>query len=290
MPDPRSSAIRRGLAAELRRLREQAGLSGDDVAQALGWSASKVSRIETHRTGVKVQDLPLLLDLYAVDAVQRRQLIALAGEQNQRGWWAAYADALPDDYLTYIGLEDSAVSLQCWSPEIVHGLLQTEAYSAEMMRAHFSIQATVTPNQAQRRIESRMRRQQILTRGQPEKLSFILDEATLLHRFGTPAVMREQLARLVELAQLPAVTLQILAFAGDHPIGPGGFTILSFDPVHGTALDDVVYVEQLTSSSFVEEDPDTFQYKQAFGRLAAEALDPHASRELIEQIAIERWS
>ena len=272
MPDPRSSAIRRGLAAELRRLREQAGLSGDDVAQALGWSASKVSRIETHRTGVKVQDLPLLLDLYAVDAVQRRQLIALASEQDQRGWWATYADALPDDYLTYIGLEDSAVSLQCWSPEIVHGLLQTEAYSAEMMRAHFSIQATVTPNQAQRRVESRMRRQQILTRGQAEKLSFILDEATLLHRFGTATVMREQLARLVELAQPPAVTLQILAFAGDHPIGPGGFTILSFDPVHGTALDDVVYVEQLTSSSFVEEDADTFQYKQAFGRLPLKRL------------------
>jgi len=126
LPDFTSSAIRRQLATELRRLREQTGMSGDEVAADLGWSGSKVSRIETHRTGVKRDDLDQLLDLYRVIEPQRGQLIALAGErEGSRGWWAAYADALPEEYTSYISLEADATSVSCWSPELIHGLLQT---------------------------------------------------------------------------------------------------------------------------------------------------------------------
>src|SRR5215475_7251600 len=123
VPDLRSSPVHRALAAELRRLREHAGKSGDEVASALRWSASKVSRIETNKTGVKLRDLNQLLNLYGVEEDRRRQLAALASEPEPRGWWTAYADSIGADYAAYISLEDSAASMSCWSPELIHGLL-----------------------------------------------------------------------------------------------------------------------------------------------------------------------
>jgi transcriptional regulator with XRE-family HTH domain len=289
LPDFSSAAIRRRLALELRRLREQTGLSGDEVALRLGWSGSKVSRIETHRTGVKPDDLALLLDLYEVDELQRVQLTALAGEQESKGWWAAYSDALPEDYAAYISLEADAASVRCWSPELIHGLLQTEDYARAIIRAHMLSTDPIPPGEVRRRVEARLRRQEILTRANPTQLTFVLDEAVLLRRFGTPAVMHAQLAWLTHAAQMPNVTLQVLALAGNHPIGTGSFAILQFAPVHGAVLDDVVYVEQLSRSSYVEEEAETFQYHLAYDRLTAEALDPASSADVIARVARERW-
>src|SRR5258708_26977180 len=137
MPELPSSVVGRALAAELRRLREHAGLSGDEVAEQLGWSGSKISRIETHRTGVKPGDLDQLLEKYRVDEAQWRQLKALATEQEARGWWVVYANTFPPGYIAYINLEDSAASIHCWSPELVHGLLQTEDYARATMATAF---------------------------------------------------------------------------------------------------------------------------------------------------------
>ena len=289
LPDFSSSAIRRRLATELRRLREQTGLSGDEVADRLGWSGSKISRIETHRTGVKKPDLDVLLDLYEVDEDLRGQLKALAGERESRGWWAAYADALPEEYAAYISLEADAVSASWWSPELINGLLQSEGYATAVIQAHMRTTSTLPPGELRRRIEARMRRQEILTRPDPPEVSFVLDEAVLLRRFGTNAVMRDQLGRLDQIAEMPKVTLQVLALEGNHPIGTGSFAILRFAPVHGAVLDDVVYVEELSRSNYVEDENETYQYQLAFDRLAAEALSPDASRELIARTARERW-
>ena len=138
-------AVRRALATELRRLREHASLSGDVVAERLGWSASKVSRIETHRTGIKRRDLDRLLDLYGADEATRHQLEALADEQDARGWWTPLATTFPAAYVTYIGLEDSAATLQSWSPELIHGLLQTEDYARATMQSAFGSPPRVPP-------------------------------------------------------------------------------------------------------------------------------------------------
>ena len=135
-----------------------------------------------------------------------------------------------------------------------------------------------------------MRRQEILTRPDPPEVSFVLDEAVLLRRFGTNAAMRDQLARLDQIAEMPKVTLQVLALEGNHPIGTGSFAILRFAPVHGAVLDDVVYVEELSRSNYVEDENETYQYQLAFERLQAEALSPDASRQLIARIATERWA
>jgi transcriptional regulator with XRE-family HTH domain len=289
VPDLRSSAANRALAAELRLLRERALMSGDEVASALRWSASKVSRIETSRIGIKRDDLTRLLDLYAVDDTRRSQLIALASGPDSRGWWSAFLDSISPDYATYISLEDGASAIRCWSPEIIHGLLQTEAYAQAVM----DIQAEATrpkPREIQRRIEVRIRRQDLLTVPEGKSLTFILDESALLHRFGTADVMRQQLAALEQVSHHPNVTVRVLPFAGAHPITPGGFTILEFAPIYGIQPGKVVYFEQLRRSSLIDDEDEVFEYQEGFERLSQAALDEEESRRLISAVGTERWS
>lgn len=290
MPEPPGSAVRRALAAELRRLREETGLSGDEVAERLGWSGSKISRIETNRTGVKAADLRRLLGLYEVDDARRRQLMSLATQPESRGWWSVYASSFPAEYLAYIALEDSAATLRAWSPELIHGLLQTEDYATAALAAVFGTPPRIPPGEIQRRIEARLRRQALLSRPEAADFMFILDEAALRHRFGTAATMRAQLSQLERLSRQPGITIRVLPFAGPHPIGPGGFAILSFEPVYGMRLNDVVYVEQLTGQSLLEDEQDTYEYQLAFGELTQAALDADSSRALIVSVARQHWS
>ena len=290
MPDFASSAVRRRLAVELRRLREQSGLSGDVVAERLGWSGSKVSRIETHRTGIKRDDLEQLLNLYEVREPHRGQLMALGEERESRGWWAAYSDALPEEYASLISLEADAMSLSCWSPELIHGLLQTHDYATAVIQAHMRATDPLPPAERRRRVEARMRRQEILTRAEPVSAAFVLDEAVLLRRFGSHAVMHAQLDKLGRIASIANASIQVLALEGNHPIGTGSFAILRFAPVPGAVLDDVVYTEELSRSNYVEESDEAFQYQLAFERLQAEALSPEQSRELIARVAREHWA
>ncbi|HUY52630.1 MAG TPA: Scr1 family TA system antitoxin-like transcriptional regulator [Streptosporangiaceae bacterium] len=135
MPDHGSQTIRRRrLAAELRWLRERAGLTGDEAAERLGWSGSKISRIETHRIGVKSADLKRLLDLYEVEVCRREELQALARESSRTGCLASLVAGLPTDHAEYLSAEDEARSIWNWDPQIVPVLLQTEAYARAVHR------------------------------------------------------------------------------------------------------------------------------------------------------------
>ncbi len=292
MPDLRSSSpAKRALAAELRRLREISGMSGDEVARRLRWSASKISRIETNRTGVRTSDLERLLDLYDAEPVRRKHLVALAREPEPRGWWNAYSDAVDTEYMAYIALEENAAHLRCWSPELIHGLLQTRDYANEVMAAGFGESPPISQRAIQDRIDVRMRRQSLLTSQEHKGFTFILDEATLLRRRGSPQIMHDQLMHLMDISARPNVTICVLAFTGVHPVvNPGGFAILMFDPVHETQITDAVYVERLLSSDFVENDTEAHEYRRAFDQLAEAALGPEESLALIERTAAERWS
>jgi transcriptional regulator with XRE-family HTH domain len=296
VPDLRTSAANRALAGELRRLRDLAVMSGDEVASELHWSASKISRIETNRIGIKPADLSRLIDLYnrrsdrlLVDETRRSQLMALSAEPEPRGWWNAYTDSIRPDYLNFISLEDSARELRCWSPEIVHGLLQTPAYALAVIETQAK-PGTDPPGQIQRRIDVRRRRQALLAPPASKPVTFILDESVLVHRYGTAEVMHQQLSTLVEVSRYPNVSLRVLPFGGAHPIQPGGFIMLAFASIHGTALSDLVYLEHLTGSSLIEDEDDVHEYQQAFGRLSEAALDEDESREFISDVAAERWS
>jgi len=288
VPDEGSPTVRRRrLAAELHRLRDRVGLTGDQVAERLGWSPSKVSRIENTRSGIKVSDAQRLLDLYGVAGAHREELVALAREAERKGWWDAYSGALPGEYAALIGLEAEAELAWNWEPQIVPGLLQTEEYARAVIRAHMGATATVPPGEIERRVAARMARQEVLTRAQPLQLTVALDESVLLRRFGDDSVMGGQLARLAQVSELPNVKLRVLPLAGSHPIGTGGFVLLQFNQVHKTALRDVVYLENLSGSLYVEDEAETYQYRLAFGRLVEDCLDSARSRELVSRVARE---
>ena len=290
-PDRASQTIRRRrLAAELRRLREQAGLTGDQAADRLGWSGSKISRIETHRIGVRRADLEKLLSLYRVDAAYREQIQALLNEAAASSWLESLITGFPADYATYLYAEAEADAVWIWDPQIVPGLIQTDAYARRVL-AGYQEMFKLPPGDAERRIEIRRRRQaQLLERRPPLRLSVVIDESTLSRRFGDNAVMREQLLRLEELAALPNVTFQVLPLAGRHPIGTGAFSYLQFDPVHDVPLGDMVEVEHLTGAYYLEDDEQVFRYRVTFESLTATAAGKDESRAMLSAAARAHWS
>ncbi|WP_433188820.1 helix-turn-helix domain-containing protein [Actinoallomurus sp. CA-150999] len=289
MPGPSSGTVRnRRLATELRRLRERAELTGDDVAEHLGWSASKVSRIENARQAPRLGDVRSLLELYGVEGTYREQLLQLARDAVRKGWWEAYSDALPEPYASYIGLEMEAEEIFQWETQVVPGLLQTEAYASAIEQWLHSIEM-VPPSRVDARVETRLARQSVLTRETPLRLSIVLDEATLLRRYAGMEVMREQLEHLLELAERPNIALQVLPLDGPHPITTGSFTLLQFPQVGGIKFHDVTYIEHLNGCSYLEEETETYRHRLSFERLSAEALDPAESMELISRTARDAW-
>jgi transcriptional regulator with XRE-family HTH domain len=290
VPRPGSATVRnRRLAAELRRLRETVGLTGDDVAERLGWSASKVSRIENARQAPRLADVRKLLDLYDVESAHRDQLLLLARDAVRKGWWEAFSDALPDQYASYIGLEIEAEEIWQWETQVVPGLLQTEAYATAVEEWSHSTEV-IPPSRVNARVEARLARQSVLTRQDPLRLSIVLDEAVLLRRFGDARVMREQLQYLQELSDLSNIDLQVLPLDGPHPIPSGSFTLLQFPEIGGIKFHDVAYIEHLNGCSYLEEETETYRHRLSFERLSAEALGPEMSVERISRIARDTWN
>ncbi|ACY99797.1 MULTISPECIES: helix-turn-helix domain-containing protein [Thermomonospora] len=288
MATSRTPTVRqRRLGAELRRLREERNLTGDGVAETLGWSPSKVSRIENARIGARVSDVRLMLELYQVDPAHQREVLALAEEAGQRGWWAQYPD-LPPEYAAFIALEDEAdAALQCES-QVIPGLLQTEEYARHVIQGWNAI-ATLPPQALERRVEVRMRRQRLLTRPNPLRLSVVLDESVLLRRVGDRSTMYAQLNRLLELAALPNVDLRVLPLDGPHqPIVGESFILLEFSPAYDVTFPDVVHTESLTATQSQHESV-THSYRLAWDSLAHQTLGSEESLERIFQIARERW-
>jgi transcriptional regulator with XRE-family HTH domain len=293
MPEYGSPTVRRRrLAAELRRLREHADLTGEDVAERLGWSASKVSRIELYRTGVKTTDLVRLLELYGVTGTHQAELLALATEPRRKGWWEAYSDALPEEYSAYIVMEAEAESLECWSPQLVYGLLQTTDYARAVIEAHMGSTVGLPPGKIRQRVQARIERQQMITGERQMPLSVVLDQSVLLRRVGDERIMRQQLEHLIEMSEHPNVRIQVLPLAGSHPIGTGGFVLLHFAPVPGISQStDVIYIEQLGRTAlYVEDEDEVFDYRLALTRITERSLTPDESRDLIAKVAREDWS
>jgi transcriptional regulator with XRE-family HTH domain len=274
--------LRRQLGAELRRLRDRAQRTVADVAGELGWSESKLSRIETANSGIRRPDLERLLGVYTVEATERSRLLALAGQSRQRSWWEAYGDALPDAYETYIGFEAEATSIFTYEAQVVPGLLQTDEYASAIMRAFL---AHDRPDVIGQRVAVRMARQAVLTRDPPPTLWAILDEAVLRRQIGGPDVMRRQLLRLVEMSERQVVTVQVLPFAaGAHRALDGSFVVLEFagGPDH-----PLVYSEGMTGGVFRSKAEDLRQYWMTFESLRGAALSVDKSVEFISAVAHE---
>jgi transcriptional regulator with XRE-family HTH domain len=273
---------RRRLGAALRRLREGSGMSLEAVAKELGWSTSKISRIELAKIAVTPADVRALLGVLDALSEEVETLVSLAGEDRQPGWWRQYAEVLPPWFEGYLSLESEAARLLAYESEVVPGLLQTEQYAAEIFR-HSSY--TQLPDEAARAAELRRTRQVRLGDPDPIYLDVVINEGALRRVVGGRNVMCAQLTHLIEATELPTVALRVLAFAaGAHPGVDGSFTVLEFsDPSNPR----IVYLDRMTNSEYLDGLRDVAAYRHAHERLRASALPVIDSREMISNLLKE---
>ncbi|HUC21300.1 MAG TPA: helix-turn-helix transcriptional regulator [Streptosporangiaceae bacterium] len=279
---------RRRLAAELRRLR--GSRTGTTVAKALGWSPAKVSRYELGQGTFPLEEIEKLLDYYGVIEPRRSQLLALAVVANERAWWDDYAEALTPQYTEFIGLEAEAASELVWQVTAVPGLLQTEDYARAIHTAHQRV-VLEPPGVFERRIATRMIRQQVLTsRTPPLELSTVIDEAVLLRKVGSWEVMAGQLRHLEEMAQLPNVEVRILPLRSEMSLKADSFTVFGFRPEGESGpLGDVVSTEGVTDELRIEGETDTYMFRLIFSAFVGASLSPEESSALILEKA-RLWS
>ncbi|WP_286900673.1 helix-turn-helix transcriptional regulator [Thermocrispum sp.] len=278
------TVLRMALGAQLRRLREAAGVSRETAGEAIRASHSKISRMECGRVSFKERDIRDLLYLYGVtDPMQVESFVTLARRAKERGWWHKYDESLPDWFETYVGLEQAAKIIRCFEAQFVPGLLQTEEYARAVIQSAHSEDG---PEKGEDRLAVRMRRQEILTRqAGPANLWAVLDEGAVRRTIGGRAIMRRQIEHLVEMSRRPNVTIQVLPYSvGGHAASGGSFTILRFPE---SELPDVVYLEQLTSALYLDKRQDIDNYLAVMDRVSVQALDPRRTRDLLNAILQE---
>ncbi|MET8048651.1 helix-turn-helix transcriptional regulator [Streptosporangium sp. NPDC005286] len=273
------SVRRRRLAAELQRLRKEAGLTRDQAAEHAGCSPVTITRIESATSAATVALVAMMLDLYGVTGERQEALMQLARDARKRGWWYKVSEAIPEWVQSYVGLEEEAATFREYQSEFVPGLLQTEGYARAVMRS-----APVLPpdEEMERRLSIRMKRQErALERPDPPMMWCILNEAVIRRPVGGVQSMQDQLQRLIQLSERSYITLQVLPFsAGVHPAMDGGFTVLSFPKMSDP---DTVYVEYWQGSVYLEDPREVDAYVLLFDHLRARALGPDQTRSLIEQ-------
>ena len=275
--------LRMLLGSQLRRLREAADVTPERAGYEIRASRSKISRMETGRVGFKARDVIDLLTLYGVtDEQVRSKFLYLAGQSRKQDWWTSYGDVLPDWFENYLALESASTTIRTFEIQFVHGLFQTEDYArAVTLLGH----QAAPPDEIERRVGLRVKRQDLLTREDGPRIWSIMDEAVLRRPVGGLAAMRAQLRHLLEVAALPQVTLQVVPFdRGGHAGASGSFTILRFEEQY---LPDVVYMEQLTGAVYLEQRSDVEHYLAVMDQLSSEALTPDATARLIELIATQ---
>jgi len=267
------------LGNQLRRLREGRGISAQDAARAIRGSESKISRIELGRNAVREIDVADLLSLYGVtDLEEREQLLSLASQANRPGWWYRYNDILPSWFQAYIGLEEAAAAIRVYEPQFVPGLLQTEDYATAVLAL-----GDIPAEETERHVILRKERQRRFAAGEL-RLWVILDEEALRRPLAAPAVMRDQLNSLLEASDSRNLTLQVTRRGTGGHVAPSGFSILRFaDP----AMQDIVYVEQLTSALYLDKRQEVDRYLLAMERMSFVSAQPRESAELIRDILAE---
>ncbi|GGO19211.1 transcriptional regulator [Microbispora rosea subsp. aerata] len=277
------TVVRMMLGAQLRRLREARNISQDQAGHAIRASTSKICRLERGRTPFKRRDVADLLTLYGVvDSGEREAMLTLAEQAGTPGWWHQYNDLLPGWFEVYVGLEEAATTIRTYEVQQVHGLLQTEDYARAAIRLRHQ---GASESDVERRVGLRMRRQHLLDRADGPRLWSVVDEAALCRPLGGRAVLRRQIEHLIETAERPNVTLQVLPFrAGGHAAVGGPFTILRFAEPD---LPDVVYLEQLSSALYLDKQEDVDGYTAVMNDLSVQAESARATVTMLRTILRE---
>ena len=277
---PAPTVRARRLAAELRRMRDQSGLTQEQVAERTGKDRSTLYRLENAQQRPQRATLIQLLGIYGATAERRAELLDLLREVGQRGWMRPHAGDLPAVYSDYISFEAEAASIANYESLFVPGLLQTEDYAAAVIRGTLP---EASAAEVDSRVTARMERQALLDSGSPPRLWAIMDEAAAGRLVGGRDVMQAQLRRLTKAGQRPNVTVQVIPFdAGAHPGMPGSFIILEFaDP----ADPGLVYIDSMAGDLFLEDDQELRRYRLITEHLRAAALRPAESAALLAAIA-----
>jgi transcriptional regulator with XRE-family HTH domain len=264
------------LGTQLRRLRESRGITAQAAARAIRGSESKISRIELGRTSVREVDIIDLLGLYGItDPAEREELLTLASQANEPGWWHQYQDVLPGWFQAYIGLEESAESIRSYDSQFIPGLLQTEEYAGAVLSlGDFSLE------EAERLVFLRKERQRRFSSG-GLRLWAIVDEVALRRPVGSPQIMRAQLEHISDVCDQPGFALQVVPDSAGAYAAPGSFSILRFAVPD---LPDVVYIEQLTSAMYLDKPHDVERYATAMDRLSATSAPPEQTKEIIRAL------
>jgi transcriptional regulator with XRE-family HTH domain len=278
------TVVRIVLGTQLRRLREGAGISREKAGEHIRASHAKISRLELGRVGFKERDLEDLLTLYQVtDPAERAALLDLVKPANVRGWWQQDGDLLPSWFEMYLRLEQEANYIRTFQVQFVPGLLQSEDYARRVILAGHGADSGY---EVDRRVRLRMNRKKMLVEPGGPQFWAVIDEAALRRPFGTPEVMRDQLEHILEMSELPNVTVQVLPFsAGSHAAAGGPFTLLRFAEAD---LPDVVYLEQLNSAVYVDKRADVEDYLGVIEQVSVQAMTPAESRAVIREMR-DRW-
>jgi transcriptional regulator with XRE-family HTH domain len=269
---------RQELGAELRTLRKAANYTLEQAARIINVSTSKVSRMETGHRNASVVEVSALLAIYRADGNKRDQLLALARESDEIGWWQPgqkyyYAQRLN----TLTALESNAEQITCFDLAVVPGILQTGEYAHAIMAES----DLVPEDEIEARVLGRVRRQSILMRREPPKLLVIIDELALKRIVGGNKVTQRQLERLVREAHRPSITLRVVPNAGrTHPGVDGSFLLF-----YRSGFPLVVSADTLTSSLLIEDRGETSVYELALRNLLDKALAPEESLEFVAATA-----
>lgn len=267
---------RRELASRLRELRKQSGLTVDEVARQLLCSSPKISRIETGTRSPTLRDVRDLCVLYEVGDAEQERLMTIARESKQRGWWNKFDDLGIEPL---IGLEIEAKRINSYESSIVPWAFQTEMYARSVLRG---TAPRMDDRVLEERVVARMTRQELLRSADPPYLWSLIDESALRRIVGGVTVMREQLSKVLEVADTPNVTMQIVPFeAGAHPGLDNTFTLLEFE---SSVQPPVIYVENMAGTLYLEREPEIIRYREALEHLRACALSPANSIKCVKEV------
>lgn len=268
----------RRLAHELKARREAAGLTVEEAAAQLGWSYSKLNRFEIARAIPSPADVGHMLDLYDAEANDREDLIKLARDAKERGWWEGWKGIWRG---SYVALEDGATAIRTWETQLVPGLLQIDSYARSVIQAGLPGHDRADID---RRVQARMARKTLLSREESPQFEAIMDEAVLRRPIGGRTVMREQLHALLAGGQRPSIAVRVLPFtSGDHAGLDGSFTILEF----GDRDPAVTFTEDLTGERYVEDADGNRRIRFRYDLISEKALSAEDSAALIAEYAKE---
>jgi len=267
------------VGAQLRRLREEKGITRAEAGYTIRASESKMSRLELGRVAFKERDVSDLLMLYGVtDPEARDAVLALLEDANRRGWWREYEDVMPGWFQNYVGLEAAAKILRTYETHFVPGLLQTPEYARAVLA---STTPPLTGRDLDRAVTLRTTRQQVLRRSDALRVWAVVDESALRRDVGGPEVHRAQLERLLELMERPNISLQVLPISTGVHAGGGAFSLLRFG---GPDLPDVVYVEHLLGALYMDKIEHVERYIEVMDRLSVDSLTPEATYDLVSKM------